>query len=155
MPLAPQLDTAGFLTHDPAIWTAAAKSLCDNLSCYNEYPKTLYTVDFPGSADAAADAVLLAFLSKLEDFLSTTPTALNLSTLWNFTKPGGADASLDDLLNITYPILISKEQTMLVRDPFYVAYGAAHDDAGPSLTRPLWSTGPLASHILQPPLQAQ
>lgn len=31
------------------------------------------------------------------------------------------------LLNITYPILISKEQTKLVRKPFYADYAAVHD----------------------------
>jgi hypothetical protein len=31
------------------------------------------------------------------------------------------------LLNITYPLLISQEQTKLVRDPFYADYAAAHE----------------------------
>ena len=131
MPLAPQLDTAGFLTRDPAIWVAAAKVLYADLPFYNQYPKTLYTVDYPTSADNEADAVLLAFLAKLEGFLSTSATALNLSTLWKSTLPAGADPSLDEFLNITYPILISKEQTMLVRDPFYAAYAAVHDGRRP------------------------
>ncbi len=131
MPLAPQLDTAGFLARDPAIWSAAAGALYDDLRLYSSYPKTLYTVEFPTSADREADAVLLSFLSRLEIFLSTSATALNISTLWASTKPEGVDASLDDLLNITYPVLISKEQTMLVRDPFYAAYGAKHDGRRP------------------------
>lgn len=131
MPLAPQLDTAGFLTRDPAIWVAAAKVLYADLPFYNQYPKRLYTIDFPMSADTDADAVLLAFLAKLEGFLSTSATALNLSALWTSTLPAGADPSLDEFLNITYPILISKEQTMLVRDPFYAAYAAVHDGRRP------------------------
>ncbi|KAK0507521.1 hypothetical protein JMJ35_010044 [Cladonia borealis] len=131
MPLAPQLDTAGFITRDPNIWVEAAKVLYADLPFYDTYPKTLYTVDFPTSGDDEADAVVLDFLGKLEDFLGTTSTALNLSTLWSTTKPQGVDADLDDFLNITYPILISKEQTMLVRDPFYAAYAAAHDGRRP------------------------
>lgn len=131
MPLAPQLDTAGFLTRDPAIWIAAAKVLYADLPFYGQYPKKLYTVEFPTTADNEADAVLLAFLAKLEAFLSTSATALNLSTLWTSTLPAGADPSLDDFLNITYPILISKEQTMLVRDPFYADYAAVHDGRRP------------------------
>ena len=131
MPLAPQLDTSGFLTRDPILWAEAAKVLYADVPFYNRYPETLYTVEFPTTADTAADAVLLDFLTKLEGFLSTSATALNLSTYWDSTKPAGADASLDDLLNITYPILISKEQIMLVRDPFYEAYGAVHDGRQP------------------------
>ena len=131
MPLAPQLDTAGFLTRDPEIWVEAAKALYADLPFYDTYPKTLYTVGFPTSGDDEADAVVLDFLGKLEEFLGTSSTALNLSTLWSTTKPQGVDADLDDFLNITYPILISKEQTMLVRDPFYAAYAAAHDGRRP------------------------
>lgn len=144
MPLAPQLDTAGFITRDPAIWVAAAKVLYADLPFYNEYPKKLYTVEFPTSGDTEADAVLLDFLGKLEGFLSTRATALNLSTLWSSTKPAGADASLDDFLNITYPILISKEQTMLVRDPFYAAYGAVHDGR-----RPFIDPAPLVGTLMR------
>ena len=126
MPLAPQLDTAGFLARDPATWVTAAKVLYADLAFYSQYPKTLYTVDFPTSADNEADAVVLNFLTKLEGFLSVRATPLNLSTLWASTLPAGADPSLDEFLNITYPILISKEQTALVRDPFYAAYAAVH-----------------------------
>lgn len=132
MPLAPQLDTSGFLTRDPEIWKAAAMVLYEGLDVsFEQFPKKLYTVAFPKSAKTGADVVLLDFLGKLEGFLETKSTALNLSTLWESTHPAGVDAGLDDFLNITYPILISKEQTMLVRDPFYAAYGAVHDGRRP------------------------
>ncbi|KAM0798757.1 glutamyl-tRNA amidotransferase [Usnea florida] len=131
MPLAPQLDTAGFLARDPATWVTAAKVLYPDLAFYSQYPKILYTVDFPTSADSEADAVVLNFLTKLEGFLSVSSTPLNLSTLWASKLPAGADPSLDEFLNITYPILISKEQTALVRDPFYAAYAAVHDGRRP------------------------
>lgn len=98
---------------------------------FEKYPKKLYTVEFPTSADTEADAVLLDFLGKLEAFLETNSTTLNLSTLWTSTRPESVDADLDDFLNITYPILISKEQIMLVRDPFYATYGAMHDGRRP------------------------
>ena len=142
MPLAPQLDTAGFLTRSPAIWVAAAKVLYADLPFYSQYPKKLYTVEFPTSADNEADTVLLDFLAKLEGFLSTRATALNLSTLWTSTLPAGVDPSLDDFLNITYPILISKEQTMLVRDPFFAAYAAVHDGR-----RPFVDPAPLVDNL--------
>lgn len=131
MPLAPQLDTAGFLTRDPAIWSAAAKALYANLPFYSQYPKKLYTVGFPQTGKTGANAVLLSFLEKLETFLATSATPFNISSSWSATKPASAPASLNDLLNLTYPILISKEQTMLVRDPFYAAYAAVHDGRRP------------------------
>ncbi|MCJ1405391.1 hypothetical protein MMC11_008619 [Xylographa trunciseda] len=127
MPLAPQLDTGGFLCRDPTIWATAGKVLYPQLIFYNQYPKTIQTINFPNSGDTDSDALVLSFLSKLESFLSASTTVLNLTTLWEATKPASAPESLTSLLNITYPILISKEQIMLVRDPFYADYAAIHD----------------------------
>ncbi|KAL8865738.1 MAG: hypothetical protein Q9174_006725, partial [Haloplaca sp. 1 TL-2023] len=56
-----------------------------------------------------------------------TPSPLNLTSSWSATKPSSAPATLQELLNTTYPILISKQQTRLVRDPFYAAYAGVHD----------------------------
>lgn len=133
MPLAPQLDTAGFEARNPALWTAAAKVLYPTLKSYTTYPKKIQTINFPTNASAGgSDAVVLAFLAKLEQFLGATTTELDYGALWNDTKPAEAGgASLTELLNITYPILISKEQTMLVRDPFYADYAAAYDGRKP------------------------
>ncbi|KAG8526482.1 uncharacterized protein KY384_008682 [Bacidia gigantensis] len=131
MPLAPQLDTAGFLTRDPIIWAAAAKVLYGGLSFYSKYPKKLYAIGFPASADSDSDGVLLDTLSRIEAYLSIKATTLNLTALWAANKPAGVMASLSTFLNLTYPILISKEQTRLVRDPFYAAYRAAHDGRHP------------------------
>ena len=127
MPLAPQLDTAGFLCRDPTIWATAGKVLYEGLEFYTEFPTKIQTYQFPTSANSESDAVILGFLSKLEKFLSANTTVLNITTLWQSTKPASAPASLTSLLNITYPILISKEQIMLVRDPFYADYGAIHE----------------------------
>ena len=127
MPLAPQLDTAGFLCRDPTIWATAGKVLYDGLEFYTDFPTKIQTYQFPTTADTESDTVILGFLNKLEKFLSASTTALNLTTLWQSTKPASAPASLTTLLNTTYPILISKEQTMLVRDPFYADYAAIHD----------------------------
>ncbi|KAL9000402.1 MAG: hypothetical protein Q9169_000919 [Polycauliona sp. 2 TL-2023] len=128
MPLAPELDTAGFLCRDPSIWKAAGIALYPDLPFYNTYPQTIQTLGFPTNASTEADSAALIFLSKLQTFLNAkTPTALNLTTSWAASKPAGAPAMLDDLLNTTYPTLISKQQTRLVRDPFYAAYAAAHD----------------------------
>ncbi|MCJ1480641.1 hypothetical protein MMC06_000796 [Schaereria dolodes] len=127
MPLAPQLDTAGFLCRDPIIWAVAAQVLYEDIEFYTQFPKKIQTLDFPTSADTQSDGIILDFLAKLENFLSANTTTLNLTTSWANTKPANTDSSLDDLLNITYPILISKEQITLVRDPFYADYAAIHD----------------------------
>ena len=131
MPLAPQLDTAGFLTRDATIWSGAAKAMYDNLPFYSDYPKKLYTINFPTSGDTAANSVVLSFLSKLEGFLSSGATPLNLSTAWSNSRPASAPGTLAELLDLTYPILITKEQTRLVRDPFYAQYAAAYDGRRP------------------------
>ena len=131
MPLAPQLDTSGFLCRDPSLWATAGKALYADLEFYTNFPKKIYTYEFPTSGDTESDALALDFLTKLENFLSANTTALNLSSLWADTKPPSADPSLDDLLNITYPILISKEQIMLLRDSFYADYAAVHDGRVP------------------------
>ena len=133
MPLAPQLDTAGFEARDPVIWTAAAKVLYPTLTSYTTFPKKIQTIGFPENASAGgSDAVVLDFLAKLEDFLGATTTELDYNALWNDTKPVGAgDASLRELLNLTYPVIISKQQTKLVRDPFFADYAAVHDGRRP------------------------
>ena len=131
MPLAPQLDTAGFLTRDPALWSEAAKVLYPELPFYSQYPNKLYTIDLPAAGESEASDVFLVFLSKLEAFLSANSTPVNLSTAWTTSRPASVNASVNDLLDTTYNILIAKEQTKLVRDPFYAAYGAVHDGRRP------------------------
>ena len=147
MPLAPQLDTAGFEARNPALWTAAAKVLYPSLRSYTTYPKKLFTIDFPANASAGgSDPVVLDFLAKLEAFLGTTAKVLDYEASWNQSKPVQAgSASLSGFLNITYPILISKEQTMLVRDPFYRDYAAIHDGR-----RPFVDPAPLVGISLLP-----
>ena len=133
LPLAPQLDTAGFLTRDPTIWAAAAKVLYrETLFTYKSYPKKLRTISFPVSGSPSpdpvkkqSDAIVLQFLSKLEGFLNVKAEPLKYTALWEQTKPDPNLPSLSILLNRTYPTIISKEQTKNVRDPFYRDYAAA------------------------------
>ena len=131
MPLAPQLDTAGFLCRDPTIWANAARVLYSGLPFPSQFPRKIQTLSFPTGSDTPSDALIVSFLSKLQTFLSATVTPLNITSLWASTKPPSAPSSLTTLLNITYPILISKEQTMLVRDPFYADYAAAFEGRRP------------------------
>ncbi|KAF2138491.1 uncharacterized protein K452DRAFT_256020 [Aplosporella prunicola CBS 121167] len=126
MPLAPELDTAGFLTRDPALWTAAAKALyLSNITVTSSYPSSILTWGFPEKVESDGDAALAAFLSNITRFLQANATAYDPITDWSASKPDAPP--LTELLNITYPLLIAKEQTRLVRDPFYADYAAAHD----------------------------
>lgn len=66
MPLAPELDTAGFLTKDPALWMEAAKALYGpNITISRRYPKKIKTVSFPTNVSQNGDELILDFLGKL------------------------------------------------------------------------------------------
>jgi len=135
MPLSPHLDTAGFLTRDPYLWdTAQAVLYSSNYTTPRPtaYPTQIYTYNYPTNASASnASALLVNFMSQLSAFLSAKVTPLNLTALWSATHPANTTSSLSALLNITYPIFISQEQTALVRAPFYSDYAAVHDGRTP------------------------
>ena len=145
MPLAPELDTAGLLCRNSAMWATAAQVLYSGLEIYGQFPNKIVVLNgFPTSGDSPSDAIILDFLTRLESFLSGSSSTLDLDDLWAKTRPSSAPSTLDGLLNITYPILTSQEQTKLVRDPFYAAYGAIHDGRLPAVdTAPLvrWAFG--------------
>lgn len=127
MPLAPELDTAGFLTRDPKIWTTAARVLYEsNITFSNAYPKHIYTYGFPTKVSSDGDALLIDFVNILSSFIGANTSVFNYTSSWSTTGPSGT-APLNILLNLTYALLISQEQTQLVRDPFYADYAAAHD----------------------------
>lgn len=133
MPLAPELDTSGFLTRDPLLWAEAAKVLYkDNVTITHRYPRQIEAYDFPTSLKETGDSLLIDFMGNISAFLGATVVHCNIHADWNATKPAGTHVSLEDLLNITYPILIAQQQTRLVRDPFYADYAAAHDNRRPS-----------------------
>ena len=75
--------------------------------------------------------MLLNFLAQLEEYLSVNATALNYTALWDQTKPDPGLPSIPIFLNSTYIELISFEQTMLVRDPFFADYASVHDGRKP------------------------
>ncbi|KAI4746644.1 amidase signature enzyme [Aureobasidium sp. EXF-12298] len=126
MPMAPEMDTAGFLTRHPDIWIAASKVLYgENVTLSYSYPSKIQTIDWPTSNSSEADGLLLSFLDKLTTFLNATSTPLNLTQQWSETHPSNVTSSLIDMMNITYPILIG-QQTSSVRDPFYADYSAAN-----------------------------
>lgn len=131
MPLAPELDTAGFLSRDAEIWAAAGKVLYTDLKPYTAFPKKLLLLDFPTAPDTIENSILLKFLGQLEKFLGLKGTPFNLTAAWAASKPNASLPPLTEFLNTTYATIISKEQTKNVRDPFYKAYGAIHDGRTP------------------------
>ncbi|KAH8652293.1 amidase signature domain-containing protein [Xylariales sp. PMI_506] len=134
MPLAPSSDTGGFLLRDPALWDRVNSvmyagnytSLADVAA--PAYPTQIYTVGFP-NASTTSGAILADFASALADFVGGTVSAVTLQGLWDQNPPSDAPAntSLSSMLNLVYPLMISKEQIPLVREPFYADYAAVHD----------------------------
>lgn len=138
MPLSPVLDTAGFLTRDPVLLDTANSALYgDNYtslaSTKPAYPKKIMTYEFPTSAsDDPSSAILLNFTKALAKFVGGNVTAVNLTSMWSAAPPAGShNSSLSSYLNLTYPTLISKQQTALVRKPFYRDYAAVHNNRTP------------------------
>nr|ADI24964.1 unknown [Penicillium aethiopicum] len=131
MPLSPLLDTAGFLTRDVKLWRAAAEVMYKDagLKSYTKYPKSIKTIQFPTNASTPADGLLIDFVDKLSSFLGgASVSALDYNALWESTKPStvAANITLDSMLSLTYPILISKQQYPLVAAPLYSDYAAAN-----------------------------
>lgn len=122
MPLSPALDTAGFLTRSPSIWGRAQSVFYSGFSTPDSYPKRIVTYNFPTNSSSPVNGVLIAFLDKLQRFLAAPVSAVNLSNEWASTRPPNATSSLTSLLNITYPILISKDQAKLVRQSVSVVF---------------------------------
>jgi hypothetical protein len=151
MPMSPLLDTAGFLTRDAKLWQIASEVLyaSANLKSYTKYPKSIKTIGFPTSASTEAYGIVLNFVSSLSSFLGgANVTTLDYDSLWESTKPSSvsANVTLGTMLNITYPILISKQQFPRVGQPLYIDYAAANGGRKPfidpvPLSRWNWGLG--------------
>lgn len=132
MPLAPELDTSGFLLRDPTLWSEAAQVLYGGLQTYTQFPTEILTIDFPTNNSGDSNRAILNFLNSLQTLLSASVTPYNITEDFATSTPSDSPTtSVDELLNITYPILISQEQTRLVRDPFYADYAARYDGRRP------------------------
>ncbi|KJZ74453.1 hypothetical protein HIM_06049 [Hirsutella minnesotensis 3608] len=145
MPLSPKLDTAGFLVRDPEIWDVANTVMYKGkyTSFHDKkprYPRKLYTLSFKDDDDKRTK-VLENFATRLAAFLDTEISQLDLDKEWNSTGPGG---DLSELLEFVYNSLITKQQTKLIRDPFFKDYAAIHDGRQPyinPITRSRWAWG--------------
>lgn len=126
-PLSPHLDTPGLLARDPELWDVGNAALFrHNYTAFGQqpprYPATLRTVDFP-TGNGSVARILNKFAADLAGFLSTTATALNLHEEWERSGPADANGqAFAQMLNTTYATLIGKDQTRLVRDPFFRDY---------------------------------
>jgi hypothetical protein len=138
MPLAPMLDTPGFLTRDPLLWAEASKVLyAGNISFPSVRPTRILTTNFPTNATKPGDDLLLNFLTQVTSFLQANATAIDLPRSWAATS--NTSTPLETYTNLTYPILIAQSQTKAIRDPFYADYAALH--AG---RKPFINPSPLA-----------
>ncbi|KAJ5177641.1 Amidase [Penicillium coprophilum] len=136
MPMSPLLDTAGFLTRDVQLWRAAAEVLYKEagLKSFTKYPKSIKTIRFPTTASTPAEGLLIEFVDKLSSFLGGAKVSdFDFNALWESTKPStvAANTTLNSLLNLTYPILISKQQYPLIAAPLYSDYAAANGGRKP------------------------
>lgn len=122
VPLAPELDTAGFLVRDPKLWTTAAKAMYANMTTsYTGCPKSILTYDLPtaGTSDlTAGDQVVVDFVQKLASFLSANVSANNYTEQWTQTHPENTPADVQEFVGTTWAVLCALEQTELVRKPF-------------------------------------
>ncbi|KAL4805774.1 amidase signature domain-containing protein [Aspergillus unguis] len=134
MPMSPVLDTAGFLTRDVKVWKTAAEVSYRGagLREYTRYPKSIKTIDFPGDNSTEANAVVLGFLDKLSRYLGANVSTMDYDSLWAETKPAAvSDETLGSLLNLTYAMLITKQQYPMVGAPLYADYAAKNNGRPP------------------------
>lgn len=130
MPLSPILDTPGLLARDPAIWMAAAEAMYGpNITISKSYPKTIKTLGWPTTTTGVANQLLSNFLGNLTEYLQANVSAYNITA--EFSNDNPTIAPLTTLMNLTYALLITKQQIGLVRDPFYADYAARYDGRRP------------------------
>jgi hypothetical protein len=138
MPLAPELDTPGFLTRDPLLWTEASKVMYKgNITSASARPTRIVTTGFPTNATKPGDQLLMNFLEQVTTFMKANTTTIDIHATWAATST--VNVTLETYLNITYPIIIAQQQVKRIRDPFYADYAAANDGR-----RPFINPAPLA-----------
>ncbi|KAI4908419.1 hypothetical protein J4E90_009044 [Alternaria incomplexa] len=126
MPLSPVLDTPGLLARNPQIWMEAAQAMYGpNITITNSYPTSIQTLGWPTEVEDVADQLLIDFLGNVTDFLGANATAFNVTASFDAANPDVAPLTV--LQNLTYAILITKQQIELVREPFYADYAEVHD----------------------------
>jgi hypothetical protein len=135
MPLATTLDTVGFLIRDPYLWDVAQSVIyAENYkqATVSSFPSKIQIIaGYPANASASnASELLVGFLDNLSSLTGAEVSEFNVTEAWMQSHPEGSPSSLNELTNFTYAMLL-KDQTRLVRDPFYADYAAAHDGRTP------------------------
>jgi len=130
MPLSPVLDTPGLLARDPVVWMEAAQAMyASNITITSSYPKNIRTLSWPTSASNPANALLVNFLANVTAYLQANTSAYNITS--SFRQDNPTVGPLTTFMNLTYALLITKQQTKLVREPFYADYAAKYDGRRP------------------------
>ncbi|KUL83158.1 hypothetical protein ZTR_10119 [Talaromyces verruculosus] len=95
----------------------------------------LFMVDRSFTAEAInnSDASVLIedFVSKLEKFLETNRTHVDIIATWNTTRAPDAPSSLSEMLQYTYGTLVSVYQWFHLGVSFFNDYAAKHDGRTP------------------------
>ncbi|RKL23362.1 hypothetical protein BFJ70_g12981 [Fusarium oxysporum] len=135
IPLGPEFDTAGFLARDIEIWSTACRVMYSNLTAnYTRYPKRVLTYDLPSAKDpdiSDSDRVIVQFVGRLVKFLSADLSTFNHTEEWSRSHPAGTPSDLQELVGSTWAVISAKQQSRLVRDPFFKDYAAAYDGRVP------------------------
>lgn len=103
VPLAPEIDTAGFIAHNATLWRTAAEVLYGSnlITNYTTYPTVIQTFGLPEAGAAgltASDSLVLNFTNALADYLSAKVSVLNYTQRWSESHPANATADLETLL---------------------------------------------------------
>ncbi|GAD92321.1 hypothetical protein PVAR5_0912 [Paecilomyces variotii No. 5] len=140
IPLTPVVDTAGVFARDAETWSKVVHVWYQNFRSNYTYPKKLFYPNAPfPSADTNAGVLLENLVTKIEDFLGTKRTYVDVNSQWNKTHATGTPDTLTELQNTTYAFLTFVGQYRLLAEPFYADYAAQHNGR-----RPFVNPGPLA-----------
>ncbi|KAM0443297.1 hypothetical protein ACHAQK_003660 [Fusarium lateritium] len=146
MPMSPTLDTAGFLLRDPTLWDAANRAMFKGnytslVGKTFKYPNEVFAMGFPNKTTPTG-RILHEFADRLGRFLDVKVKDFDLFEAWNDTRPAEIVDDIEIFTNLTYSVLISKEQIPLVREPFFADYAAANENRKPFLdptTKARWN----------------
>ncbi|KAJ9415687.1 E1-E2 ATPase-domain-containing protein [Fusarium oxysporum] len=117
------------------IWSTACRVMYSNLTAnYTRYPKRVLTYDLPSAKDpdiSDSDRVIVQFVGRLVKFLSADLSTFNHTEEWSRSHPAGTPSDLQELVGSTWAVISAKQQSRLVRDPFFKDYAAAYDGRVP------------------------
>jgi hypothetical protein len=137
IPLSPVSDTAGVFARSGNLWAKASQAWYhDRRTNYTAYPKSLHVSSASQGAwstsPPSAEALNLfgRFVNGLEEFLGFNAISVNYTQRWAETHNATQD-SVEDMLYLTYGVLISHDQWQQLGQPFFKDYAAQHDGRRP------------------------